>query len=197
MNFLQPLQDWCEKFIRSMSDRMMPPSLLKLPPHPKKKKKMKSLLMLTISANQANQQTEIFKSVYRHNVYLNHLKIFINYSFIYTVPITNYSIKQNKSMKYFRNFRIFVQLKKIIGKHCHISVKQTTFHKKDPSKNYVPIFYIRKKDNFYVRSSVRVYLLSNKVVNLVFLSLHILNIYVQGHNTNKINSLLVAQLCKS
>ena len=55
MNFLQPLQDWCEKFKRSMSDRMMPPSLLKLPPTQKKKKKMKSLLMLTISANQANQ----------------------------------------------------------------------------------------------------------------------------------------------
>ena len=139
--------------------------------------------MFKVNSNQANKQTEIFKSFYRHNVYLNQqLKIIINYSFIYTVPITNYSIKQNKSMKYFRNIRRFVQLKKIIGKHCHISVKLTKSHKKDTSQNYVFIFYICKEDNFYVRSSVRMYLLNNKVINLLFLSPHILNIHVQGHN---------------
>ena len=32
MKFLQPLQDWCEKFKRSMSDRMMLPSLLNISP---------------------------------------------------------------------------------------------------------------------------------------------------------------------
>ena len=50
MKFLQPLQDWCEKFIRSMFDRMMSPSLLNISP-----KKKKSLLMLTVNATQANQ----------------------------------------------------------------------------------------------------------------------------------------------
>ena len=32
IKFLQSLQDWCEQFIRSMSERMMPPSVLNISP---------------------------------------------------------------------------------------------------------------------------------------------------------------------
>ena len=39
-------------------------------------------------------------------------------------------------MKYFRDFRRYVQPEKIIGKH-----------KKAASKKYVPNFYIHKEDN--------------------------------------------------
>ena len=60
---------------------------------------------------------------FAHVQNIKHFKIFINYSFVYIFLITSYSIEQNKSMKYFRNFRKFVHIEKIVGKHCHISIK--------------------------------------------------------------------------